>query len=79
MTFKYMGLILYGIYFSFCDRKVLHYMVKPLELLFDPLYAKFILKIKKFLKTRYILENLYKLLYFGYEDTKAIYKRRSNQ
>ena len=27
-----------------CDLKVLHYMVKPLELLFDPLCTKYVLK-----------------------------------
>lgn len=41
MTFKYMEPILYGIYFSFCDLKVLHNVVQPRKLLFDPLYAKF--------------------------------------
>lgn len=69
------GLMPYGIYFSFCDRKVLHNVAYLPRLLFDPLYVKFILKIKIFLKMRYILENLEKLLYYGYEDTKAIYKR----
>ena len=48
MTFKYMEPILYGIYFSFCDRKVLHYVVFLPKLMFDPLFVKFILKIKNF-------------------------------
>jgi hypothetical protein len=39
-----------------CDRKVLHNVAYLPILLFDPLYVKFILKIKNFLKTRYILE-----------------------
>lgn len=43
MTFKYME-PLYGIYFSFCDRKVLHYMVFLPKLMFDPLFVKFVLK-----------------------------------
>ena len=42
MTFKYMVPILYGIYFSFCDRKVLHNVVYTPRLLFDPLCTKFI-------------------------------------
>lgn len=41
MTFKYMEPILYGIYFSFYDRKVLHYMVFLPKLMFDPLFVKF--------------------------------------
>lgn len=41
MTFKYMEPILYGIYFSFCDRKGLHYMVFLPKLMFDPLFVKF--------------------------------------
>ena len=57
----YWSSILYGIYFSFCDRKVLHYVVKPPRLLFDPLFAKFSQENKKIMKTRYILEKLKKI------------------
>lgn len=35
---------LYGIYFSFCDRKVLHNVVNSPRLLFDPLCEKYSVK-----------------------------------
>jgi len=51
------GILPYMVFIcEICDRKVLHNVAYTPRLLFDPLYVKFILKIKNFLKTRYILE-----------------------
>lgn len=47
MNFKYMEPILYGIYFSFCARKGLHYVVFLPKLMFDPLFVKFSQENKK--------------------------------
>ena len=62
MTFKYMEPILYGIYFSFCDRKGLHYVVQAPRLMFDPLFVKFFPENKIFLKMRYILKKSEKVV-----------------
>lgn len=62
MNFKYMEPILYGIYFSFCARKGLHYVVFLPKLMFDPLFAKFSQENKKIMKTRYILKKPVKII-----------------
>lgn len=45
-----------------CDRKGLHYMVFLPKLMFDPLFVKFFPENKIFLKMRYILEKLGKVV-----------------
>ena len=42
LVFYPIGLLPYMVFMGeICDLKVLHYVVKPPRLLFDPLYAKF--------------------------------------
>ena len=59
----YWSSILYGIYFSFCDRKVLHNVVKPPRLLFDPLFAKFSQENKKNYENAVYIEKTLKNYY----------------
>ena len=57
------GFMPYGIYFCFCDRKVLHYMVFLPKLMFDPLFVKFFPENKIFFENAVYIGKTWKSCY----------------